>query len=126
MPTPHEVVEECFERMADDERRGTIDELFHDDATIRFPGATSEGPDAPTRMLEWLAPRYRWTEKAFDEWIVDGHRVFIRGTLHGVDPDGERLEGVRYVDICEVVDGRISRMDAYSDLLVKGVVPPET
>lgn len=126
MPTPREVVEECFERMADDARRGTIDELFHDDATIRFPGATFEGPDAPMRMLDWLAPRYRWAEKAFDEWIVDGHRVVSRGTLYGVATDGERFEGVRYVDIYEVVDGRISRMDVYNDLLVEGVVSSET
>ncbi len=120
--TPRAVVEEFFERMADDERRGTVDDCFADDAVITLPGERFEGPDAADAMLEWLEPRYERAEKAFDEWIEAGETVVSRGTLFGVDADGERFEGVRYVDVYRIDDGEIARLDIYNDLAAEGVV----
>lgn len=119
--TPRAVVEEFFDRMAD-ERRDTIAELFADDAVVTLPGARFSGPDAPGEFLAFLAPRYEWAEKEFDRWLESGAEVVSIGTLSGVDRAGDAFEGVRYVDVYEVVDGRITRLDIWNDLAVEGVV----
>lgn len=120
--TPRAVVEEFFERMADDERRGTVGDCFADDAVITLPGERFAGSDAADAMLEWLEPRYERAEKAFDDWIEAGETVVSQGTLFGVDADGERFEGVRYVDVYRIDDGEIVRLDVYNDLAAEGIV----
>ncbi|ACM56691.1 nuclear transport factor 2 family protein [Halorubrum lacusprofundi] len=120
--TPRETVEEFFERMGDPDERGTVGELFADDAVVTVPGARFEGPDAAASFLAFLEPRYERAGKAFGQWTVDGDRVVSQGTLHGVDNDGERFEDVRYVDVYEVCEGAIRRLDVYNDLAVEGVV----
>ena len=122
--TPRETVEEFFERMGDPDERGTVGELFADDAVVTVPGARFEGPDAAASFLAFLEPRYERAGKSFGRWTVDGDRVVSQGTLHGVDTDGERFEGVRYVDVYEVREGAIRRLDVYNDLAVEGVVEP--
>lgn len=122
--SPRAVVEEFFDRMEEEEERATIGELFADDATITLPGATFTGPDAPRQFLEFLAPRYEWAAKEFDRWLTTGEAVVSVGTLYGVDTDGEEFSGVRYVDIYEVENGLIRRLDVYNDLAVEGVVEP--
>jgi len=119
------VVEEFFDRMADDDRRRTVDELFDDDATITVPGATFEGPDAADEMFAFFAPRYEWAAKDYDRWFVDEREdaVVSLGTLYGVDNDGDEFSDVSYVDVYEIRDGEISRLDIYNDLVADGVVP---
>ncbi len=117
---PREIVEEFFARM-EDNRRQSVDELFADTALITVPGEQFSGPNAATAFLEFLEPRYDWAAKEFDRWIVEGETVISTGTLYGVDNDGLEFEGVRYVDIYEVSDGLISRLDIYNDLAVAGV-----
>jgi len=125
MPTePRAVVEEFFDRMAEEERRQTIDELFAEDATITVPGGTFRGPEAPGEFLAFLAPRYETAAKEFDRWIEAGPHVVSIGTLYGVDNDGAEFDDVRYVDVYEVRDGAIQRLDVWNDLAVDGVVPP--
>jgi ketosteroid isomerase-like protein len=120
--TPRAVVEEVFDRMADDERRQTVGELFSEDAVVTFPGVRFEGPDAPAELLASLEPRYEWAAKEFDRWLETGDHVVSLGTLYGVDTDGDRFEDVRYADVYEVVNGEIVRMDVYNDLAAEGVV----
>ncbi len=120
-PTPRAVAEEFFARM-EDERRETVGELFADDAVITLPGATFEGPDAADEFLAHLAPRYEWAAKEFDRWIETDTEVVSIGTLYGVDSAGEEFSGVRYVDVYEVADGLIQRVDIWNDLAVDGVV----
>jgi len=117
---PREIVEEFFARM-EDNRRQSVDELFADTAVITVPGEQFSGLDAATAFLEFLEPRYDWAAKEFDRWIVEGETVISIGTLYGVGNDGVEFEGVRYVDIYEVRDGLISRLDIYNDLAVAGV-----
>ncbi|MFP8888387.1 nuclear transport factor 2 family protein [Natrialbaceae archaeon A-CW2] len=124
--TPRAVVEDFFDRMADDDQRETVGELFATDATITLPGATFSGPDAANAMLEWLAPRYDWAAKSYGTWIEAGDYCISQGTLYGEDIDGERFEDVRYVDVYRVEDGLIERLDIYNDLAADGVVTPET
>lgn len=120
-PTPREVVEDFFARMEDD-RRDTVGELFAADAVITLPGARFEGPDAPTEFLAFLAPRYEWAAKEFDRWIQTDHEVVSLGRLYGVNNDGEEFSDVRYVDIYEVEDGLIGRLDIWNDLAVADVL----
>ncbi|MHB9287896.1 nuclear transport factor 2 family protein [Halobacteriales archaeon Cl-PHB] len=122
--SPRDVAEEFFDRMEDDERRDTIGNLFADDAVITFPGIRFEGPDAPANLLEWAGPRYEWAAKEFDRWTETDDTVVSIGTLYGVDNDGERFDDVRYVDVYEVEDGLIQRLDVWNDLAVEGVVEP--
>jgi len=119
--TPREVVEEFFNRMSDD-RRETVDELFADDATLRFPGGEFTGPDAADDMLAYLGPRYEWVEKDFGCWIATGPFVVSLGTLYGVNNDAEDFEGIRYVDIYKVRDGEIERLEVFNDLPVEDVL----
>lgn len=118
---PREIVEDFFARMAD-ERRESVGELFATDAIIELPGARFEGPDAPSAFLEYLAPRYEWAEKTYDRWIETDRVVVSIGRLHGVDNEGEAFSDVRYVDVYEVEDARITRLDIWNDLAVEGVV----
>ena len=108
--------------MADPERRGTVGDLFRPDATITLPGARFSGPDAADEFLAFLEPRYERAEKEFDRWIEAGSTVVSVGTLYGVANDGEPFSGVRYVDVYEVEDGRIDRLDVWNDLATEGVL----
>ena len=119
---PRAVVEEFFRRMADDDRRQTVGELFAQDATITLPGARFGGPDAPSAFLAHLTPRYEWAAKEHDRWIEAENSVVSLGTLYGVDSDGGSFDDVRYVDVCEIEAGEITRLDIWNDLLVEGVV----
>jgi limonene-1,2-epoxide hydrolase len=121
---PRAVVEEFFDRMEHDEERATIGELFAADTIITLPGTTFTGPDAPRAFLDFLAPRYEWAAKEFDRWVTTDETVVSIGTLYGVDTDGEAFSGVRYVDVYEIEDGLIRRLDVYNDLAAEGVVEP--
>jgi limonene-1,2-epoxide hydrolase len=121
---PRAVVEDFFDRMSDDDQRPTIGDLFADDAVIALPGKEFQGTDAPEEFLAFLAPRYEWADKEFDRWITTGNYVVSIGTLYGVDNAGDEFSDVRYVDIYEVEDGEIQRLDIFNDLAVDGVVEP--
>lgn len=118
-----QVVEQFFEWM-EDERRDDVGELFADDTVITLPGATFEGPEAPDDFLAFLAPRYETAAKEFDRWIEAGEHIVSIGTLYGVDNDGDEFDDVRYVDVYEVRDGEIQRLDIWNDLAVDGVLEP--
>lgn len=122
MARPRAVVEEFFDRMADETRRQTVGDLFADDAVITLPGARFEGQAAPGELLRFLAPRYRRADKTFERWIEADDAVVSQGTLHGVNNDGERFDGIRYVDVHRVEAGRIRRLDVYNDLAAEGVL----
>lgn len=119
---PRAIVEDFFDRMADDDRRRTVTELSGPNPTITLPGASFTGENAFEEFLDYLDPRYEWATKEFDRWIESGSTVVSIGTLSGVDNRGNAFEEIRYVDIYEVVNGRIVRLDIWNDLLVEEVV----
>ena len=125
MARPRAVAEECLDRMEDQEQRATIGELFAADAVITFPGVRFEGADAPADYLEWAAPRYEWVAKNRERWRETESTAVSIGTLYGVDGDGERFEDVRYVDVYEIEDGHITRLDVWNDLAVEGIIESE-
>jgi len=101
-----------------DDRWEGVDELFADHAIITLPGARFKSMDAPEEFLELLAPRYEWANDEPSRWITTG--------LYGVDSDGEEFADIRYVDVYEVRDGLIHRLDIWNDLAAEGVVDPES
>lgn len=121
MDTPRTIVEEFFSRMENGNRE-TITDLFHADAVITLPGAQFSGPTAPEEFLAHLEPRYEWAAKEYDRWIETDETVVSIGRLYGIDIEGAEFGDVRYVDVYEVTDGKISQLDIYNDLAVDGVV----
>jgi len=118
--TPRETVEEFFERMGDPDERGPSASCSPTTRSSRSRerGLRGRRRGVVSRVLE---PRYERAGKAFGQWTVDGDRVVSQGTLHGVDNDGERFEDVRYVDVYEVCEGAIRRLDVYNDPRSRGV-----
>lgn len=83
-----------------------------------FP-ATGEMADL-TEVLAWAAPRYQRVGKRLDGFDVlhegEATIVYCRGTLHGLWPDGQPFEGIRFIDRFEIRDGLITRQDVWNDL----------
>lgn len=119
---PRAVVEENFRRMADPDERSSAAELYADDVEIHLPGRSFRGEDAGERMIEYFDAQYTWCDKEFERWHVDGNVVFTVGTLHGTDNDGEEFEGIRFIDVHTVENGRIVRKEVYNDLSEAGIV----
>lgn len=101
--------------------------LLAPDPTIVFPGDVRY----PTldAMVEDARTRYRWIAKRPDRALVaacqDGSALVVSmGTLYGEALGGAPFEGVRYVDVFVVRDGRIAEQHVYNDLAQSGVVGP--
>ena len=75
-------------------------------------------------MIDHLSPRYEWAAKEFDRWIETESTAVGIGTLYGVDNDGEEFDGVRYVDVFDVEDGRVVHWEFWNDLAAEGIVEP--
>jgi ketosteroid isomerase-like protein len=84
---------------------------------MRFPGT---GPMTELGdLLAWAKDRYRSVGKTVEAVEVtngDPEVIWMRGTLHGVWPDGSKFEGIRFVDRFELRDGLIARQDVWNDL----------
>lgn len=115
------VVEEFFERRFQDDWEETIGGLFADDAVITMHRERWEGPDAAVGFIGYIEERIDWVRKDYDRWFETDRYVVTQGTLYGVDDAGEEFEGLRYVDIYEIVDGTILRLDVYNDLPAAGL-----
>lgn len=96
--------------------------LLAPDVRMVFPGG-GEHRDLDA-LLRDAASRYRRVGKRIAAVEVhDGGRlVYVLGTLHGIDLNGARFEGVRFIDRFEVSDGKIHRQDVWNDLAESGVV----
>jgi hypothetical protein len=116
--SPVAVQRELLERMSDPERRSDIGELFAEEAVITRPGERYDGPE---EYLE-RGGSYREVAKDFDRWIETDEYAISIGTLYGVTADGEDFDGVRYVDVCHVEDGKITRLDIYNDSHAEGIL----
>lgn len=117
--SPVAVQLELLERMSDPERRPDIRELFAENAVITRPGERYDGPED---YLEHGGGSYQEVAKDFDRWIETDEYSISIGTLYGVTADGKEFDGVRYVDICHVEDGKITRLDIYNDSHAVGIL----
>lgn len=122
MSTPREVVEENFRRMATPDERETAAELYADDVVIDLPGASFEGPDAAEEMVAYFDSQYEWCNKNFELWWETDDAAIVFGELYGVDDEGEEFDGVRFIDVHVVSDGKIREKYVFNDLSEAGLV----
>ena len=85
---------------------------------MHFPGS---GPlHRLQELVDWSRTRYKHVGKTFERfeecWGEDRTVVFCSGTLHGEWLDGNKFEGIRFVDRFEVSDGLLQRQDVWNDL----------
>ena len=73
-------------------------------------------------LTAWFDSQYERCRKEFDHWFVDGDTVFTLGTLYGVDNEGEKFEGIRFLDVHTVRDGKIVDKVVFNDLSEAGIV----
>ncbi|WP_370301221.1 hypothetical protein [Pseudooceanicola sp.] len=71
-------------------------------------------------LIDWARPRYRFVKKSYDghDAMSDGGNavVYCRGTLSGEWPDGTAFSGIRFIDRCEVTDGKITLQEVWNDI----------
>lgn len=88
--------------------------------TMVFPGGVQF--TALEQLVDWARGRYQHVGKHFEgieeSWQSDRTVVLVRGTLHGVWPDGQPFEGVRFIDRFEVVAGLLQRQEVWNDLAI--------
>lgn len=114
-------MEALFDRLADTEHRDEAVELFADGATIVRPGARFDGPDAAREYVAAGGSKYQSIAKDEERWIETDRVAVSIGTLYGRTVNGDDFEGVRYVDVGTVEDGRIVQLEIWNDLLADGV-----
>ncbi|MBI3991746.1 MAG: nuclear transport factor 2 family protein [Candidatus Lambdaproteobacteria bacterium] len=96
-----------------------------DGVQIVFPGEFRTGE--LNDIIDYGRTRYTAVRKHYREAeayaMADGAvRVIQQGTLHGITLKGARFDGIRYVDIFLVRDGRIERQEVYNDVAESGLV----
>lgn len=77
-------------------------------------------------LVEFSKLRYKFVRKTFasfdTSWQADLAVVHCHGTLSGEGLDGQKFEGVRFIDRFEVREGLLCRQQVWNDLaLVLGV-----
>lgn len=121
-PSPKAVQVEFLNRIEDPDRRASAIDLFAEDAIVTRPGVRLKGREAIADYLDGTTAGYDWVEKERDRWIETDDHAISTGTLYGVATDGSAFEDVRYVDICTVVDSKMTRLDIYNDSHAAGVL----
>lgn len=119
--TARQTMEALFERLADPNRRTEAHALFADEATIVRPGERFEGPDAASRYVAAGGSKYNAIAKDIDRWIETEREAASIGTLYGETADGNSFEGVRYIDVGGVENGKLVRLEIWNDLLADGI-----
>jgi len=118
------VVDEYLE-LCEQRRLAEAARFLADGAALVFPGGKRytdlEGMAAGTRT------RYRWVKKERDHYAVaygeDGRATVVsRGTLYGENSMGVPFEGIRYVDVFVLKDGKILEQHVWNDLCESGVL----
>lgn|SRR5690554_4647699 len=89
-----------------------------DSLEMVFPGGVQFASiDA---MVAGAATRYRFVGKHFDRretWTTaEGESVLIAGRLYGEWLDGSTFEGIRFIDLFDLRDGRIRRQQVWNDM----------
>ena len=117
-PDPAQIVRAFLSAMQSrdlEAAQGFLSEGF----TMIFPGTgpmTSLGA-----LIDWAKPRYNFVNKTYDGFDAlqsagDAAIVYCRGTLSGEWPDGASFDGIRFIDRFEVVGGKITKQDVWTDI----------
>ncbi|WP_417599596.1 nuclear transport factor 2 family protein [Pararhodobacter oceanensis] len=92
--------------------------FLHDDTlALTFPGKptfnrieqiVSNSGGRYARVCKTITRRSGWVEG-------DDIHVLISGTLYGAWPDGTKFEGIRFIDVFILRDGKIVQQDVWND-----------
>jgi ketosteroid isomerase-like protein len=114
----------CEDRQLDD-----ASEYLADNVEIIFPGNRNYA--SLQEMAAASKGRYAWVRKNRTDYSV-GERtasngateqvVTSIGTLYGEKLDGTPFDGIRYIDVFTLRDGRIVRQEVWNDLAETGIV----
>ncbi|MET7640740.1 nuclear transport factor 2 family protein [Streptomyces sp. NPDC005438] len=122
-PADCAVLVDRYLRLCEERELTEAQRLLAPDAVLVFPGGRRH--DSLTAMAREAAGTYRWVRKHRDRYfqapLDDGTAVTSLGTLYGEDLEGHPFEGVRYVDVFVVRDGRIHEQHVYNDLALAGL-----
>lgn len=116
-PVASQVVQSFLQALQDHDLT-TAEAYLHADFQMHFPGGVVMNTLEESRL--WAKNRYQSIHKQYEpmeeSWQGDTTVVFCHGTLHGTWPDGQRFEGIRFMDRLATQDGLIVRQDVWNDL----------
>ena len=99
-----------YYRTIDGKRYDELGELLAPEFVHERPDRTFEGRETFVAFMRDDRPRTK-TSHELDRLYDDGDEIAARGRL--LDEDGERLFG--FVDVHTVEDGKIARIETYTD-----------
>ena len=92
------------------------------DFEMCFPGVAKM--TSLENLIQWAKSRYNFVTKSYvgfdtlqspDEAAI----VYCRGTLFGEWLDGTSFNDIRFIDRCEIINGKITRQDVWNDIAEK-------
>lgn len=120
---------DTYLQLCEDRQLDEASDYLADDVQLIFPGNRTYA--SLQEMAQASKGRYAWVKKHRTDYSV-GERtaddgaieqvVTSIGTLYGEKLDGTPFEGIRYIDVFTVRDGRIVRQEVWNDLAETGVL----
>jgi len=125
---PAQVIDDYLQ-LCEDRQLDQASSYLADDVEIIFPGNRTYA--SLQEMARASKGRYAWVRKNRTDYSV-GERtatdgvteqvVTSIGTLYGEKLDGSPFDGIRYIDVFTIRDGRIVRQEVWNDLAETGIV----
>ena len=128
--SPSQVIDQYLQ-LCEDRQLDEASAYLAEDVEIIFPGNRTYAN--LQEMAQASKGRYAWVRKHRTDYSVgertaaDGSTeqvVTSIGTLYGEKLDGTPFEGIRYIDVFTIRDGRIIRQEVWNDLAETGIVQP--
>jgi len=120
---------DTYLQLCEDRQLDEATNYLADSVKLIFPGNRTYA--SLQEMAQASKGRYAWVKKHRTDYAV-GERVAgdgiteqvvtSIGTLYGEKLDGSSFEGVRYIDVFTLRDGRIVRQEVWNDLAETGVL----
>lgn len=128
-PHPAATAIDTYLQLCEDRQLDEATDYLADGVQLIFPGNRTYS--SLQEMAQASKGRYAWVKKQRTDYAV-GERtapdgvteqvVTSIGTLYGEKLDGSSFEGVRYIDVFTLRDGRIVRQEVWNDLAESGIV----
>ena len=125
---PSKVIDHYLQ-LCEDRQLDEASTYLADGVEIVFPGNRTYA--SLQQMAQASKGRYAWVRKHRTDYSVgertapDGATeqiVTSIGTLYGEKLDGSPFDGIRYIDVFTIRDGRIVRQEVWNDLAETGIV----
>lgn len=120
---------DTYLQLCEDRELQAAADYLADGVQLIFPGNRTYA--SLQEMAQASKGRYAWVRKHRTDYSVGEHNaadgtteqvVTSIGTLYGENLDGTPFEGIRYIDVFTLRDGRIIRQEVWNDLAESGVL----